>query len=101
MMAEKLHPCGCACGKLRQTRGRACIQRSVEPQDDFVAVDRTAEPWTQLQSYVVHDIEPLLANFDRSVEWLSRNTSAEGVSLSGQLQQIVDQIRGAIGAPRA
>jgi len=100
MMAAKSHPCGCSCRQLRQPSGRPHVPRSVGAREDFAAADRTAEPWTQLQSYLVEDVEPLLANLDRSVESLSQNKSAEGVSLSAELQQVVDEIRGAIGAPR-
>jgi hypothetical protein len=70
------------------------------PQGDFVAADQTAQDWTQLQSHLVEDIEPLFANLDRFLEWLNRNKSAQSVSLIAELQQIVDEIRGETGAAR-
>ena len=40
------------------------------------------------------EIERLLASIEPSLEWLRRYKSAELVSLTAELQQILDEIRG-------
>ena len=48
---------------------------------------------------LTEEIEPLLAQIERSLEWLRRNRSDEVVSLVDDLQQVVDELRVSLRAP--
>lgn len=53
---------------------------------------------TQLQSHL-DETEVLLANIERSVEWIGRNKTSENVRLISELKQAVAEIRDSLQLP--
>ncbi len=53
---------------------------------------------TQLQSHL-DETEVLLANIERSVEWIGRNKTSENVRLISELKQAVAEIRDLLQLP--
>jgi hypothetical protein len=68
------------------------VRQTDTSQGTFVAADGTGQRWTQHRE----DIEHLLTNLDRSLEWLLRSKSRESVTLIAELQDVADEVRGAI-----
>jgi hypothetical protein len=73
------------------------VRQTDTSQGTFVAADETGQRWTQHRE----DIEHLLTNLDRSLEWLRRSKSRESVTLIADLQDVADEVRGAIEVPGA